>query len=375
MRKTRLLALTGFLGAGKTTTMAALAQHLESQGEVVAVITNDQGTELVDSAVAAAAVGLAAEVTGGCFCCRFEDLASVLEDILVAGNVDTVIIEAVGSCTDLQATVVRPLRRFYADQLEVAPLVAVVEPDRFAVMGPLVGSAAETDLAYLFDRQLAEADVIAVNKTESMPAEAKAALVAELADRYPRARVVPYSALAGRGLAAIVALMGELRPAWDVEVDYDRYAAAEAALAWLNLAVDLRAVAASGFGPATWVMTALEELAERCAAVAAVIGHIKIHLTGGDVSVTANLVGTGEPRLASLASGRIDAGRALVNARVELATGDLDAMVRAAIAAADAAAGTTSVAVDGPIAFQPGYPVPVHRLSAADASHAAADDN
>ena len=368
MSKTRLLALTGFLGAGKTTTMAALARQLEAQGETVAVITNDQGTELVDSAVAAAAVELTAEVTGGCFCCRFEDLASVLEDILVSGDVDTVIIEAVGSCTDLQATVVRPLRRFYADQLEVAPLVCVVDPDRHAALAPLVGTDVETDIAYLFDRQLAEADVIAVNKTESMRPEQRARLADELAQRYPRARVVSYSALQGRGLDELVGTLDEVAPAWDVEIDYDRYAAAEAALAWLNLSVDLAAVdEANGFGPGTWVMTALESLADRCAEVGAVIGHIKIYLTGDEVAVTANLVGDGEPRLASQASGRIAGGRALVNARVEMATGDLDAMVRAAIADADAAAGVSSVAAEGPIAFQPGYPVPVHRMSAADA--------
>jgi hypothetical protein len=39
---------------------------------------------------------------------------SVVEQLLVAGDVDVVMAEAVGSCTDLQAIVVRPLRKYPA---------------------------------------------------------------------------------------------------------------------------------------------------------------------------------------------------------------------------------------------------------------------
>jgi G3E family GTPase len=70
--------VTGFLGAGKTTTIGALARRLEQQGRRVAVVTNDQGEGLVDTVVAGESAGRVAEVTGGCFCCRFEDLLDVV---------------------------------------------------------------------------------------------------------------------------------------------------------------------------------------------------------------------------------------------------------------------------------------------------------
>ena len=41
----------GFLGAGKTTAVAALAQRLTEKGLRVGLITNDQGSELVDTAM------------------------------------------------------------------------------------------------------------------------------------------------------------------------------------------------------------------------------------------------------------------------------------------------------------------------------------
>ena len=46
---TRFVALSGFLGAGKTTTLITAAKLLEKTGRQVAVVTNDQGTDLIDS--------------------------------------------------------------------------------------------------------------------------------------------------------------------------------------------------------------------------------------------------------------------------------------------------------------------------------------
>src|SRR5262249_20109987 len=108
----RFIPLGGFLGAGKTTTMLAAARLLERRGERVSLITNDQGADLVDTQLARAA-GFAGvgEITGGCFCCRFDDLADVVRRLSDQVNPTVVIAEAVGSCTDLQSTVVRPLRR------------------------------------------------------------------------------------------------------------------------------------------------------------------------------------------------------------------------------------------------------------------------
>jgi len=39
----------GFLGAGKTTVLLRLAEHLTSRGQRVGLITNDQSSGLVDT--------------------------------------------------------------------------------------------------------------------------------------------------------------------------------------------------------------------------------------------------------------------------------------------------------------------------------------
>ncbi|MHA4814552.1 GTP-binding protein [Streptomyces aculeolatus] len=350
----------GFLGAGKTTTLAALARELTSRGRRVALVANDQGDDLVDTRLAEAAAGWAGEVTGGCFCCRFEDLLDVVTRAVEEYGADTVLAEAVGSCTDLQATVVRPLHRRYGARFRVAPLLTVVDPARFAA----IGRAGEADLAYLFDRQLADADVIALNKADAVDPALSAAVRTALAALHPRTPVLTYSARTGTGLPALTGTLtapptGRDR---DLVIDYDRYAAAEARLAWLNHTAEVRAPrSAAGFPSARWAATLLAELT----AGAALVGHAKVHLTAPDGRTTkASAVGDGRAPAVDADGGAMRSARALVNARLVCSAGELDAALAAAVRAADAAAGAATSAPTRPAAFHPAYPRPVHRLPA-----------
>src|SRR5438105_1978211 len=70
----RYIMIGGFLGAGKTTAVARLAQYLDAQNLRVGLITNDQGSRLVDTTMLAARGFPVEEIVGGCFCCRFNSL-------------------------------------------------------------------------------------------------------------------------------------------------------------------------------------------------------------------------------------------------------------------------------------------------------------
>ena len=92
------------LGAGKTSLIVAAARRLVEQGRRVGVVTNDQGSGLVDTALVRAAHVPVAEVPGGCFCCRLSDLLRAC-DALAAERPEVIFAEPVGSCVDLAATV------------------------------------------------------------------------------------------------------------------------------------------------------------------------------------------------------------------------------------------------------------------------------
>src|SRR4029453_9269661 len=128
--KARYIMIGGFLGAGKTTAVAALAQRLTQQGLRVGLITNDQGSELVDTAMLRARGFTTEEIPGGCFCCRFNSLVEASRRLTAATRPDIFVAEPVGSCTDLLPTAAQPLRRIYGDDFSIAPVSVLVDPVR-----------------------------------------------------------------------------------------------------------------------------------------------------------------------------------------------------------------------------------------------------
>ena len=70
----RFIMIGGFLGAGKTTTLARLARHYTDQGLRVGIVTNDQAANLVDTESLRSQGFDVGEVAGACFCCNFNEL-------------------------------------------------------------------------------------------------------------------------------------------------------------------------------------------------------------------------------------------------------------------------------------------------------------
>src|SRR5215470_18071755 len=115
MKRLRFVMVGGFLGAGKTTALARLARFYTDRGQRVGLVTNDQAADLVDTS-SLRSQGLAVEeVAGACFCCRFDDLVGRVSQLQKDQRPDVLLAEPVGSCTDLVATVVQPLKDLYGD--------------------------------------------------------------------------------------------------------------------------------------------------------------------------------------------------------------------------------------------------------------------
>jgi hypothetical protein len=260
--KPTIAVVGGFLGSGKTTLILSAARMLEQRGLRSAVILNDQGDELVDTRLAESRGMPANEVTGGCFCCRFSALMSAIEQIRQF-DPHVIFAEPVGSCTDISATVLNPLREEF-DRYRIAPFTVLVDPSRAA---ELTRENADPDLAFLFQKQLQEADLVCLTKADLYPSPAA----------IPGVEVRHLSALTGNGLAEWLGevLFGSL-PAGSkiLDIDYGRYAQAEAALAWLNLSVVFEpALPAS---PASTIGPFLDGLDRALTAASIPIVHMKI---------------------------------------------------------------------------------------------------
>src|SRR5262245_25623860 len=124
----RFVMVGGFLGAGKTTALSRLARMAIEKGQRVGVVTNDQAHDLVDTNMFRGQGLAVEEVPGACFCCRFDDLVSRVGSLEDSEKPDVIFAEPVGSCTDLVATVIQPLKDLYRGRFEVAPYAVLFKP-------------------------------------------------------------------------------------------------------------------------------------------------------------------------------------------------------------------------------------------------------
>jgi SAM-dependent methyltransferase/Ni2+-binding GTPase involved in maturation of urease and hydrogenase len=335
----------GFLGAGKTTAIRWLARHHANRGEQVAVIANDQGSALVDTAIArAGGTSMVREIAGGCFCCRYSELDAALEELSKAGA-SVAIAEAVGSCTDLVATVLAPLADRRGGRIQVEPLTVVVDPGRLAEVQE---GRFSPDVEYLFRKQVEEADIVLVSRADTRPPDVTPWLRTVRAD----AAVVSFSGLTGEGLDDWL-VARPASPAAPLLLDYDRYAAAEASLGWLNASAEVRAEIP--FAPADVMRRFLDDLADLP------VAHAKVAMVEPRHGVAA-LVRRGD-RVRVETPPAADPTRwmrLLINARVATSPAMLEATVRRALARA---ARPARIAWDTLACFAPARPTPEHRYA------------
>jgi G3E family GTPase len=356
----------GFLGAGKTTAMLRLAGHLTAAGRRVGLITNDQSHGLVDTSIVTAKGYPVQEITGGCFCCRFTSLTDAADRLTRDASPDVFLAEPVGSCTDLRATVQYPLRRLYGDNYRVAPLSVLVDPMRAArVLGLEPGQSFSPKVLYVYEKQLEEADVIVINKSDILDASQRDALEGALKARFPEADVVTVSARTGENLEDWFGrLSAPIAARSAMEVDYDVYAEGEALLGWLNATVFLSS--SSPFDGNRFLQRLAGAVRDRLAAAGIEIAHFKMTLapdSGNDLAVL-NLVRTdGAAESPYALADDLTDGELIVNLRAEGDPDQLKAMAHAGVDRVAREMGVTA-AVEHSEHFRPGRPEPTHRMAA-----------
>ncbi|MDR0973007.1 MAG: cobalamin synthesis protein P47K [Prevotellaceae bacterium] len=360
MATTKLMIVGGFLGAGKTTFLWQAAQTMIGQGRRVGLITNDQAPELVDSRLLSLNNLRVEEVSGSCFCCNFNGFTAAIRKMCEAAGADVIIAEPVGSCTDLSATIMQPLKQYWNRQLETAPLSVLADPVRLAAILAGETSGLHPDAAYIYRKQLEEADLIVINKVDLLSSEQIETLKAATAKTFPSARVMTVSARTGEGLSEWIEAVMQTQAAGQriVEMDYDIYANGEAVLGWLNGTVLLR-------GKRTdWdelTRTLLNRLAARFDADGLPVGHVKVIAESDGSYVVGNLTGTVDTLSVRHSAGTSDVARIIVNARVETSPENLDAIVRDAINALCGDGYEQEVVAWRYL--QPGRPNPTHRFA------------
>jgi G3E family GTPase len=359
MKTTRLILVGGFLGAGKTTLLWEAARRIMDNKQRVGLITNDQAPELVDTAILLQHDVKVAEVSGSCFCCNFNGLISAIQLVRKEANADIIIAEPVGSCTDLSATIVQPLKEKMARELLVSPLSVLADPMHLTNILNGGTSGLHPSAAYILRKQLEESDIILVSKADLLKPADLATLKERIKQKYPEADVITISSKTGEGIEE---WLNEVLNRTDAgkhlaEVDYNVYAEGEAVLGWLNTTIEL-----SG-GLTDWDTFAsnlMKDFSRQFDVMKASVGHLKVILESGENYLMGNLTGLGDTLNFRGSAGTGTKAKLILNARAEMTPAALEQIVRKTIDAN--ANGNLKAKIVAFRCLSPGRPNPTFRF-------------
>jgi hypothetical protein len=258
------------------------------------------------------------------------------------------------------------LKDLYGQRFQVAPYAVLFKPSHgLRILRNQAGAGFSPKAAYIFRKQLEEADAILLNRIDELSPPALEELNELVARHYPGAPILRVSARTGQGFEELIELLDQDGKFGQkiLDIDYDVYAEGEAELGWLNSSV--RVEATKPFQLDKLLVSIVSRLQQALAGEELEIAHLKaIGLWEGFFGV-ANLVSSQTPVELSLPSGvSVTEAEVIVNARVAADPAFLEEQVREAVQ-------TACQAVGGQIefrtmqSFRPGRPQPTHRYAAA----------
>jgi G3E family GTPase len=352
---TKLIFAGGFLGAGKTSLLYEATTILKNRGLTTGLITNDQAADLADTSLLGHLDVTVAEVAGSCFCCDFKGLRRAIEK---TGNPDVIIAEPVGSCTDLSATLINPIRDMMKTDLTVGPLTVLADPARLKAIFEGDDDALHPAAAYIIKKQLEESDIIAISKTDLYDEQEISNISRLLRQNFPENEVIAISSKNGSGVERWLdsVLSRDDAGKHIPDIDYDRYAEGESVLGWLNCSANL-----SG-NRVNWddfTARLMEELAGRFDINGFHVGHVKTIVECGDRYISANLTDKSDTLSSRWSAGIGDQAEMIVNARVEMPPDELQKLFLKALEVASGDA--VIVHINRLRSISPSYPKPTYR--------------
>ncbi|MDR1184328.1 MAG: hypothetical protein LBK67_05980 [Coriobacteriales bacterium] len=156
----KVIILSGFLGAGKTSVLLQMAHYLTDTSTdrmpvTVAILENEIGKVSVDGSTLRAQGIEVRDLFAGCVCCTLTgELASAVREIEAEVMPDWLIVEATGlAFPDRTADLIRE----YATNLEVLKIIVLVDAEHFLILDRMVP---------LISGQPCFADILLLNKVD-----------------------------------------------------------------------------------------------------------------------------------------------------------------------------------------------------------------
>ncbi|WP_026560536.1 GTP-binding protein [Bacillus sp. J37] len=174
MKQVEVYILSGFLGAGKTTLLQNILSEEQQNHRKIAVIMNELGEVSIDSNMIPEETPLK-ELLNGCVCCTIQGQLEVqLENMLREYDLDAIYIETTGVAHPIEVldACLSPL---FAEKLEVKAILTIVDANRWQNR-----TALSIQLRKLLSEQVEHADVVLLNKVDSLSENEKAKVISEI---------------------------------------------------------------------------------------------------------------------------------------------------------------------------------------------------
>lgn len=214
----KFAVFSGFLGAGKTSAMLALTKYYTEHIAPAAMISNDlgQGVTLADHRFAALSGARSGEITGECICFCHDVLAQRL-DAAFDDGCELVLSDIPGFGVGALEHVYHGLSAEMPGRWALGPFTVLIEPRSVDAL-----RAGGGDMGAILRAQLAEADLVVLNKRDLLTDAQVEADLAFLRALCPEAEALAVSARTGAGLDALAAaLRGGSASLRHPAIDYD----------------------------------------------------------------------------------------------------------------------------------------------------------
>lgn len=242
---TKYMVTSGFLGSGKTTAMIAFSRNINARGlGHAAILANDLGAgNIVDAEFTAAAGITSLPISGGCICYQHENLVDKLHQLEAAGA--NVIFSDIPGCgIGALDHVYLELDDKEKDEFDLLPFTCLVDPERIRMIMPEQADInLPEEMKFLLDAQMAEADLIVLNKIDTISESETENIVNFIKGIYPKKEVMQMSAVMGTGVGEVVDyILANRSEAVHREIGYgsEAFIAAEEKMSWFNTRVYLQ---------------------------------------------------------------------------------------------------------------------------------------
>ncbi|MCI9129675.1 MAG: GTPase (G3E family) [Eggerthellaceae bacterium] len=285
MSKIQFMVVSGFLGAGKTTTMIALAEHMNKAFGETAIIANDMGANLVDTSLTQTSGCTVTEIANGCICYQMDNVVDQLRRLRDKDGAVFVMSDIPGCGVGALDHVYHTLAKDHADEFELAPFTVIVDPERLRMIMPEKADInLPEELVYLLKLQLEEADLVVLNKCDLLSEDDVSRYVDFLKSAVPDVPVMCISAREKTGIAELASFITTHQTAlknFSVRNDHE-FEQAEAKLTWYNRRMFMKTLSGDKIDMNTVVDDLIEEIRMGLIERKRNVPHLKTFATSGN---------------------------------------------------------------------------------------------